>query len=371
MLVADAEVAVVGAGVVGAAVALTLARRAVRSPSSRPSRAAALAASGTNSGILHTGFDSVSRRARDGADPALGRAPRRGARCARRAGLRCGAVMRGDPGSLRRYADGASATASRSTSRTASSRCQARRSPTRSRPHAGPGAGRRGAGRGGAHRLPGATEWSRASGCVQTQGEEVCGRRGGELRRAVRGRRSRASPGTSGSRSIRARGSSWSSTPGEPLERILLPVPEPGTKGVLVFPTVDGQGGGRADRGRPRGQGGLERAPGRSDQVVRRGPRMCPPLAGSEPIAAYAGLRPAGRGFNYLDRALARVRGTGQRRGHPLHRADGLARDRRAGGGARGRRSGSRSDRAVGPCRRSTPSRRTSHGGAGRRGTGA
>ena len=50
--------AVVGGGVVGAAVAYSLARREVRSILLEAEPELALAASGTNSGILHTGFDS-------------------------------------------------------------------------------------------------------------------------------------------------------------------------------------------------------------------------------------------------------------------------------------------------------------------------
>ena len=34
--------------------------------------------------------------------------------------------------------------------------------------------------------------------------------------------------------------------------------------------------------------------------------RCCPPLEGAEPIASYAGLRPAGRGCNYVIGAFAR-----------------------------------------------------------------
>ena len=53
------DVAVVGAGVVGCATALALARRAVSVCLLEAESAPGLAASGTNSGILHTGFDSV------------------------------------------------------------------------------------------------------------------------------------------------------------------------------------------------------------------------------------------------------------------------------------------------------------------------
>src|ERR1700751_5795558 len=55
----DVEVSVVGAGVVGCAVALTLARRGVSTAVLEAEPEPGLAASGTNSGILHTGFDST------------------------------------------------------------------------------------------------------------------------------------------------------------------------------------------------------------------------------------------------------------------------------------------------------------------------
>ena len=92
---------------------------------------------------------------------------------------------------------------------------------------------------------------------------------------------------------------------GRPLERILLPVPTKRTKGVLVFPTIDGK---------------VVAGPTAHDQVdkadwsVRKQARaeilskavaMLPALEEAEPIATYAGLRPAGRDTNYLIRASA------------------------------------------------------------------
>ena len=56
---ADVEVAVVGAGVVGCATALELRRRGASVALLEAEPAPGLAASGTNSGILHTGFDST------------------------------------------------------------------------------------------------------------------------------------------------------------------------------------------------------------------------------------------------------------------------------------------------------------------------
>ena len=55
----DTEIVVVGAGVIGAAVALALARRGASVTLLEAEPEPGLAASGTNSGILHTGFDST------------------------------------------------------------------------------------------------------------------------------------------------------------------------------------------------------------------------------------------------------------------------------------------------------------------------
>ena len=55
----DVAVAVIGGGVVGAALIHALARRDVAGVLLEAEADLALAASGTNSGILHTGFDSV------------------------------------------------------------------------------------------------------------------------------------------------------------------------------------------------------------------------------------------------------------------------------------------------------------------------
>ena len=92
----DLEVAVVDAGVVGSAVVLALACRGASVALLEAEAEPARCASGTNSGILHTGFDSIRReletelilRAAALREPVL-------------AGLeipvlRCGAVMRGD-----------------------------------------------------------------------------------------------------------------------------------------------------------------------------------------------------------------------------------------------------------------------------------
>ena len=56
---AGTQIAVIGGGVVGCAVAHALASRGVRSELLEAEPGLALGASGTNSGILHTGFDST------------------------------------------------------------------------------------------------------------------------------------------------------------------------------------------------------------------------------------------------------------------------------------------------------------------------
>ena len=120
------------------------------------------------------------------------------------------------------------------------------------------------------------------------------------------------------------------SAPGAPLERILLPVPTKRTKGVLVFPTLDGKvvaGPTAIDQEDPDDWSVRPQA-ARGDPA--EGGAMFPPLAAAEPIFAYAGLRPAGRGVNYVIAASARLPGPDQRRGDTLDRLDRLAGHRRA-----------------------------------------
>ncbi|HEY0515650.1 MAG TPA: FAD-dependent oxidoreductase [Solirubrobacteraceae bacterium] len=87
---------------------------------------------------------------------------------------------------------------------------------------------------------------------------------------------------------------------GEELREILLPVPSAQGKGVLVFPTVDGHliAGPTARDRSDRGDWSVE--PDAAATILAKARTMFPPLENLEPIASYAGLRPAGRGFNYL-----------------------------------------------------------------------
>ena len=84
-----------------------------------------------------------------------------------------------------------------------------------------------------------------------------------------------------------------------PLEQILLPVPSAMGKGVLVFPTVDGHviaGPTARDRADKRDWSVEEDA---VELICSRAQEMYPPLSELEPVAAYAGLRPAGGEVNY------------------------------------------------------------------------
>ena len=310
-----AEVAIVGAGVVGAATALALARRGVSVALLEAEPEPGLAASGTNSGILHTGFDSPPGRAGDRADPALGAAARPGARGARRAGAAVRRVLRARriAASASRARGNARATASRSRcARTARSRCPASRSPTRSR--------------------------SRSALAA------AAARHGAELRTAFRGRRA-SSATADGSRSRAPAGSALrcrvavncaglhadevARLAGDdsfeiyPRKGEFLVFEPPAascssasccrcrrkrTKGVLVFPTIDGKVVAGPDRRRPGGQERLVGAPAGAGRDPAEGDRD---VAAARGRGADRRLRrpAAGRARGELpDRPLARMR---------------------------------------------------------------
>ena len=88
--------------------------------------------------------------------------------------------------------------------------------------------------------------------------------------------------------------------PGGPLDRIHLPVPSPTTKGVLIFPTLDGKlvVGPTAHDQEDKDDWSV-RPDGEAQVRAKLAERM-PELADAEPLARYAGLRPAGRGTNYV-----------------------------------------------------------------------
>jgi glycerol-3-phosphate dehydrogenase len=87
---------------------------------------------------------------------------------------------------------------------------------------------------------------------------------------------------------------------GQPLEHILLPVPTKRTKGVLVFPTIDAKviAGPTAHDQDDKDDWSVR--PEAAEEVLPKTRAMLPALEGAEPIACYAGLRPAGRDANYV-----------------------------------------------------------------------
>jgi glycerol-3-phosphate dehydrogenase len=86
-----------------------------------------------------------------------------------------------------------------------------------------------------------------------------------------------------------------------PLEQILLPVPSAFGKGVLVFPTLDR----RAVIAGPSARERLDKRDrsveaDAAELILEKARHMYPALDGLEPIAEYAGLRTAGRDANYV-----------------------------------------------------------------------
>ena len=87
----------------------------------------------------------------------------------------------------------------------------------------------------------------------------------------------------------------------EPLLEILLPVPSALGKGVLVFPTVDRAAVIAGPTARERTDKHDWSVEADAEQLIRaRAQRAYPPLERLELLSAYAGLRPAGRDANYV-----------------------------------------------------------------------
>jgi glycerol-3-phosphate dehydrogenase len=87
----------------------------------------------------------------------------------------------------------------------------------------------------------------------------------------------------------------------EPLEEILLPAPSALGKGVLVFPTLDRSHviAGPTAREREDKRDWSVEGDAR-ELILARAARMYPALEHAECVGAYAGLRPAGRDANYV-----------------------------------------------------------------------
>jgi glycerol-3-phosphate dehydrogenase len=303
----DVEVAVIGAGVVGCAVSLALARRGAAVALLEAEDEPARGASGANSGILHTGFDSppgeleteliVSSSARR--EPLL--------EALAIPVVRCGAVM-----TPRDNAEGRAVAA-------LADRAWRNGVAVRERD--------------GVLQVPGESITDPVAYTVALAAESV--RQGAELHErfrviAVDRDRRGLALGAHDGRTLRCRvavncagleadtvarlvrDDSFSIYPrkgeflvfdppeGRPLDRIFLPVPSTRSKGVLVFPTLDGKvvaGPTAIDLDDKRD---WSVRPEAAAEITPKAARLYPALEGTEPIAAYAGLRPAGRGVNYL-----------------------------------------------------------------------
>jgi glycerol-3-phosphate dehydrogenase len=102
------------------------------------------------------------------------------------------------------------------------------------------------------------------------------------------------------------------------LDRILLPTPTRRTKGVLVFPTLDGNVVAGPTAVDQTDKEDWSVRPEALDEVRSKATELLPEIAGAEPVGSWAGLRPAGRGVNYLIRRaspellnVAAIRSTG------------------------------------------------------------
>jgi glycerol-3-phosphate dehydrogenase len=324
-MAADAPVAVIGGGVVGAAVTYALARRGVSAVLLEAQDELALAASGTNSGILHTGFDSTpgeldtrlilrAGELRDAVLEELGVPV-----------LRCGAVLRPrrasgpDAGAaatageaVREGDDAATITALAAGARTNRVAVTVREDGSLHVPGeavtdpvaytlalagaaAAAGALVRAAARVEAiERADGGLVLRAAAGDVTCDLAVNCaGLHADAVARLV---------GDDSFEIYPRKGEFLVFDPptGRPLAEILLPVPTKRTKGVLVFPTIDGKvvAGPTAHDQQDKDDWAVRHA-GRAE-VLAKAAAMLPELEGREPIAAYAGLRPAGRDANYV-----------------------------------------------------------------------
>ena len=302
---AEQEVAIVGAGVVGCAVAFELARRGLEPLLLEAEERLGLGASAANSGIVHTGFDSKPGELETRLILRSGELRGAGERLLGAPLLRCGARLRAGAEEEQRAALGTLAANARQN---------------------GVGLGESGPGE---LSVPGE---SVTDPLVLLQAlAEAAVRAGAELR--LRARAVGVAPAGDGAalaleggERLVARcvvncaglgagelaGGGFEVYPrkgeflvfeqpsGTPLEQILLPLPSAEGKGVLVFPTVDGHViAGPTARDREDAHDWSVEADAQ-ELILERARAMFAPLREAEPVAAYAGLRPAGRGFNYL-----------------------------------------------------------------------
>jgi glycerol-3-phosphate dehydrogenase len=301
-------VAVIGAGVVGCAVVLALARRGVSVAQLEAEKEPALAASGTNSGILHTGFDSTPGELETElilASNAL-REPLLSALAI--PVLRCGAVMRPLDDSQLGAVAAIAANARRNGVSVVEREDGALELPGEAvtDPVAYTLALVAEAGRHGAVLHTGArvdsieddavglTIGSASGVTVRCRIAVNCSGLEADSVGRIAGDRSFSIYPRKGEFLV------FEPPAGERLDRILLPVPTKRTKGVLVFPTIDGKivAGPTAVDLQDKRDWSVR--PAARDEIVSKAAPLYPPVADAEPVFAYAGLRPAGRGVNYL-----------------------------------------------------------------------
>jgi glycerol-3-phosphate dehydrogenase len=312
----NSEVGVIGAGVVGSAVALALSRGGVAVTLLEAEVAPGLAASGTNSGILHTGFDSVpgdletelilrSAALRGPVLDALGVPV-----------LRCGGAVRPLDSSQREQVTALADNAARNGVEVMLAADGSLAVP------------------GEAVTDPIAFTRGLADAARRCGAEVRTGFRVAAITRDDEGLRLEAEAGDAVRCTVAVNCAGLHADevarlagddsfeicprkgeflvfelPGERLERILLPVPTKGTKGVLVFPTVDGRviAGPTAIDQSDKDDWSVR--PQARDEILPKAAAMLPALEGAEQVRAYAGLRPAGRGVNYVIRPSAACQG--------------------------------------------------------------
>lgn len=304
----DLEVAVIGAGVVGCATALALARRGVTVALLEAESELGLGASGTNSGILHMGFDSApgeletelilrSATLRPPVLTVLGVPV-----------LHCGALMRPQDEAQRRAIEAAATTAVRNGVPVSLGDDGALSVPDEAvtDPVFYTLALAAAAQQHGAELRTGwfVTAIGRANGGLVIGAEDG---RWLSSRVAVNcaglGADAVARLADDDSFEIYPRKGEFlvfDPPGGERLDRILLPVPTKRTRGVLVFPTVDGKVVAGPTAVDQEDKQDWSVRPDARDEILPKAIAIYPPLGDAEPIAAYAGLRPAGRGTNYL-----------------------------------------------------------------------
>lgn len=298
----------IGAGVVGCAVALALARRGVEIALLEAEPEPGLAASGTNSGILHTGFDSAPGELETELILASGALRDPVLQALAIPVLRCGALMHSPSESQRGLLAAVAA------------RARSNGVPVVDRDD-------------GTLEIPGEAVTDPVAYTLALAAEAV--RQGADLHPGFRvvalGREHGVMTVRSdGDGVIRARvavncagleadtiarvagDDSFTIFPrkgeflvfdppdGRRLDRILLPVPTSRTKGVLVFPTLDGKIVAGPTAADIEDKHDWSVRPTARDEIMRKAIAMHPPLADAHQIAAYAGLRPAGRDVNYV-----------------------------------------------------------------------